>query len=902
MAKSTGKAQIALEFLIVYSFVLVIFVILFALVASQRATTLSQQEYSELQLQVQNIVYYIDQAMNSGSGYYASVPVLGAIGGIPYNISISSSGVVIGYMHIGTQNITTYGFSGGRDLVVNGTLAQQGNGVAVYQVPIYKGFITVANSHGSIYIDEKPQSTLSLTENINVQALANQKVGSFDGTNYAYGSLTSYFGGNHQVTAVAWAYITPNANGPIFGVTNTPPGSGWNKPFISEKGLVVFGLIWGANSNNPISYPIQHPGWHMLAITYNPSGAGTETFYVDGVEVRSGSGRYSSFGSTDYWTTYISGAKPGGMNNYYNSMIADVQAYSSALTPQQIMELYKEGIAGAPVSNTIISWWPLNGNLNDYSGNGNNGIGSGMLYGSVMQFEAKAINGAGSNSSYVPVGFVTGKGTVGTTSSFIANNTNSTGALSEYITANQVVVGATNLTITAFNGNSTMAANLVGWWPLDTGYGSTFYDLSGYGATGSGSNVNWVPKPLDVIAVTSAQFNNGASAITGNLLFGTSNLTISAWINNTGTGSYWQNIAELYGNQNTKETLDIGVTAASGNAVIRWSNQANSFQNQPAGGIIKPNTWYLVTGVWNGNKNTLSIYINGTLVATGAGNGTIATFVNGFNIGGAYLGMSTFNGLISNVQVYNTALTPQQILQEYKLGITATPISQAGLIGWWPLAGNANDYSSSGNDGLAQGVAYKNTYFTGHSNQEATYFNPAQTSWIASTKSPLPNGTNVATIVAWIYPKPLQGDSTYAGIVRIDGEACTGKGLLLSLQGSSGHLSMATWCNDFVPNSGPKIVYNAWNFVAVVLNKQSVSLNANGQWINGTLPNLPSLQANAGACPYNFAIGSTDCPGRLFNGSIEDVQIYNAALTPAEIEALYQQGLPPFDKLNISLG
>ncbi|MGC8586125.1 MAG: LamG domain-containing protein, partial [Candidatus Micrarchaeia archaeon] len=219
-----------------------------------------------------------------------------------------------------------------------------------------------------------------------------------------------------------------------------------------------------------------------------------------------------------------------------------------------------------------------------------------------------------------------------------------------------------------------------------------------------------------------------------------------------------------------------------------------------------------------------------------------------------------------------------------------------------PLNGNANDYSSNGNNGIANGVAYKNIQFIANgSSQKSLIFN-LQNSWMYSVNSPLPNGANTATITAWIFPKKVQGDSTYAGIVRIDGEACTGKGLLLSLQGSSGLLSMATWCNDFVPKSGPRVVYNAWNFIAVVLKGTAVSLYVNGQWVNGTLASMPSLQSNADSCPYNFVIGSTDCPGRLFNGSIADVQIYNTALTPGELNALYNQGLPITQRINVSLG
>jgi len=184
--------------------------------------------------------------------------------------------------------------------------------------------------------------------------------------------------------------------------------------------------------------------------------------------------------------------------------------------------------------------------------------------------------------------------------------------------------------------------------------------------------------------------------------------------------------------------------------------------------------------------------------------------------------------------------------------------------------------------------------------QYVAQFNLGQTSWIYSSTPPLPNGANKGTITAWINPRLVQGDGTWAGIVRIDGGSCTGTGLLLSLQGSSGLPSMATWCNDFVPSSGPKVVYNSWNFVAVVLNGQSVSLNVNGAWVNGTLGSMPSLKS--GGYLYNFAIGSTDSPGRMFNGSIANVQVYNTSLSGSEIQALYLEGIggAPIDLQNLA--
>ena len=55
-----------------------------------------------------------------------------------------------------------------------------------------------------------------------------------------------------------------------------------------------------------------------------------------------------------------------------NGKVADVQMYDSALTLNQISQLYNEFIGAQPVDNTtLIAWVPLDGNAYDNSGNGN---------------------------------------------------------------------------------------------------------------------------------------------------------------------------------------------------------------------------------------------------------------------------------------------------------------------------------------------------------------------------------------------------------------------------------------------------------------------------------------------------------------------------------------------------
>ena len=102
-------------------------------------------------------------------------------------------------------------------------------------------------------------------------------------------------------------------------------------PFLSVDGTTVYGWLWGVNGNNPLSYTTT-TGWHDLAITYTPLNSGEEILYVDGVAVAEGTGSYSPSGGFDYWTTYIPGARPGGVNPYLNGVIDNVNIWSQTLS------------------------------------------------------------------------------------------------------------------------------------------------------------------------------------------------------------------------------------------------------------------------------------------------------------------------------------------------------------------------------------------------------------------------------------------------------------------------------------------------------------------------------------------------------------------------------------------
>ena len=65
-----------------------------------------------------------------------------------------------------------------------------------------------------------------------------------------------------------------------------------------------------------------------------------------------------------------------------------------------------------------------------------------------------------------------------------------------------------------------------------------------------------------------------------------------------------------------------------------------------------------------------------------------------------------FIGKIADIQIYDGILSKTQILGLYAEGFGGGPLANANLIGWWPLDGNANDYSGNAYNGVSTGVQW----------------------------------------------------------------------------------------------------------------------------------------------------------------------------------------------------
>ena len=124
---------------------------------------------------------------------------------------------------------------------------------------------------------------------------------------------------------------------------------------------------------------------------------------------------------------------------------------------------------------------------------------------------------------------------------------------------------------------------------------------------------------------------------------------------------------------------------------------------------INADTWYFLAGTYDGN--TISYYINGKYNTGGCCyNAPLVYSPTKISIGNTW----PYAGEIANIQIYNTSLSANDIAALYNEGIGGTPIDQYNLVDWYPLNGNANDYSGNNNNGAASNVVYVNNWVSSY--------------------------------------------------------------------------------------------------------------------------------------------------------------------------------------------
>lgn len=229
--------------------------------------------------------------------------------------------------------------------------------------------------------------------------------------------------------------------------------------------------------------------------------------------------------------------------------------------------------------------------------------------------------------------------------------------------------------------------------------------------------------------------------------------------------------------------------------------------------------------------------------------------------------------------------------EEYKRTFTITEDQKLnGLVGHWPLhewSGVANDIQS-GNDAQVNGNTTQGIYGRGGLTSylfdgDGDYLNIGQPSEL---------DVDYVTVSAWINPNVTKSYSTSNR--TIFGDDWNGTSITLIYTKSSEAVSMtinrgdedlsAKTATSSIPNN------SGWHHVAGVFDGESITLYINGQPSKTNTYNGDSFTVNTTSTDYNIGWDGQSGNDRYFEGKIQDVRVYNKALTDTEVNQIYSLG------------
>lgn len=378
-----------------------------------------------------------------------------------------------------------------------------------------------------------------------------------------------------------------------------------------------------------------------------------------------------------------------------------------------------------------------------------------------------------------------------------------------------------------------------------------------------------------------------------------------------------------------------GTSAANGTAITYRASTgyvypAYSPSSQITGFYVGNNLTHIVM-TWNGTN--VSIYINSVFRASISQiDNAYASFIY---IGRAYYSASGyFNGSIDNVQIGNRSLSSSEVLALYN----NQSINSSGLVAYYPFSNftipNGIDtyLNTTYKENLNQpnflpptllgvdtrGTMYADTTAIPLRNSNLTYnplddrsgngntltnngaaYNQTGGNYEYNTASQLrtlgiPNISSNITISAYINSKVLSGDKYI--VARADFSSYTNDAYDLYTSGSNIRLILQTGTTSAQQNifaSTTTITTNTWYHLVVVQEGTNISFYING--INAGCSKVAGLYSCSnftgtinGYSGY-FAVGSTSGTTKYngFNGSIDNVMIYNRSLSSSEVLAWY---------------
>lgn len=250
--------------------------------------------------------------------------------------------------------------------------------------------------------------------------------------------------------------------------------------------------------------------------------------------------------------------------------------------------------------------------------------------------------------------------------------------------------------------------------------------------------------------------------------------------------------------------------------------------------------------------------------------------------------VSCLSGAISSVSKVEAEITYNNPPQTVKYatytsstGSTGAPSDVTdGLVSWWKLNGNANNSVSSTNGSISNATSTVNQL--GQSGM-AYAFNGSNSS--ISTGSTFGLGTANVTVSLWVYNPVASNHGIFAHVgahgygIGMGGTQTDGNGTRIVML-----FNGVRW----IPTTAN--ISTGWHHVVMTLDANGVPM----AYLDGVATGSAGAYAGTRATSPTGSVvtigGLTGSPSNTFNGTIDDVRLYNRLLPLADILALYSAG------------